>query len=586
LRGRKNTTRSEKDALDFLGILEDEEDHEEDDEEDYEEDESKDESEKRKIEKKGEDHVQTLLSLTHGQVARILAEKKQTAELLVVRDTHSGKFAPVAPHRKPDHCWVPTNSASAPPTERVCWEDIVSFEEAKFPRRAAKARLRGQAAVQLVETVSEILKQQQQRRHVIVYFVDWRTIEFFKFSHDFETRGVERTGQLPFFPADLPALPTNGFRMYLAFRLAPRLDLFGFSSFQWAVPENIQQFVPGATIRRIRAGNDHKPNIYHCRFLDGHEVVVKAHLALCQYEAEINTLKTLGTSDYLPELVNSDEAHLLISTKPFAPRTLADAPFSDPLLRSLCRGAAWILRSLHKKEQFYCDPSPRNVLVFEWQGSAMARWNDFADVRTFQDAKFESFCGTHTYASPNLSSLACPSPGKPSQTYTYKELDDCYAVFFTILEFCLVPTKSGRKTRLPWAVERRADCWLGKLNWVQIPSFAGVDSRAQLLLEHLFSAWFHKKDAGAGLGLLEEFGNQEQTVVVEHVYHYVMEPDRGVLHIKPKCGGVKKDLPVSPSLFFFLLLFVPPCFFFAFICCCFVSFPICLMFFSSGIIFV
>ena len=107
---------------------------------------------------------------------------------------------------------------------------------------------------------------------------------------------------------------------------------------------------------------------------------------------------------------------------------------------------------------------------------------------------------------------------------------------------------SGRKKRLPWACEHVADCWLGKLNWVQDPSFDDVHESALDLLKTVFTAWFRNSDYEKGLKLLEEFGNDEQNVMVACVFHYKGEPNRGMLHAKPKCGLMKKDLPVR--LFF------------------------------------
>ena len=136
---------------------------------------------------------------------------------------------------------------------------------------------------------------------MVVYFVDWRKIEFFKFSPRFETNGVERTGPLSFFPAELPEDPTPGFRMYLAFRLASRLESFGFRFVEWKVPKTIESFVGSRGCHLIRAGNGVKPDIYRCRLNDGHEVVIKKHLAKVQYQAEVETLTKLSPSKYLPD---------------------------------------------------------------------------------------------------------------------------------------------------------------------------------------------------------------------------------------------------------------------------------------------
>ena len=145
-------------------------------------------------------------------------------------------------------------------------------------------------------------------------------------------------------------------------------------------------------------------------------------------------------------------------------------------------------------------------LFLEGQGSQLsARWNDFADVCSFSEAKFDSFRGTDMYASHKLSVLAerrQKNSSSPS-SYTYNKLDDCYAVYFTILEFCLSTSPSGRKQRLPWACERLADCWLRKLNWVESPSFDGINGSAPLdLLRTVFTALFKETDYEKGLNLL------------------------------------------------------------------------------------
>jgi hypothetical protein len=145
-----------------------------------------------------------------------------------------------------DHCWVPSHSISANENNGVLWEDVVSVEQAKKP----DPNLQEEAVLQLSNAVLEIPRHQQ-RHFIIVYFTDWRSIEFYKYDYD-EHEVVFRSGLMQFFHETLNTSKlTDGFLMYIAFRLSSP-SILGFQSIIVEIPHKVKNFFDGNEVDLIR----------------------------------------------------------------------------------------------------------------------------------------------------------------------------------------------------------------------------------------------------------------------------------------------------------------------------------------------
>jgi len=521
LQSKKNASDAERDAMDVAEAVN-----------------FNDDPDNAKNTKWVEKDVQCLMTFVHRKTTDLLQKTG-----FVHRDTHK-KCAPVSPLYKPDVCWVDGESASV--TGRVCWRDIVAVDQYKPP--SLRETYRKGAAVQLMENIIELERHQRTRQFLFVSFANWRRIEFFRYSYSASQSGarVLRSGQLSFIPFDLEAKKVPvGFRMYLAFRSQTH-DALGFSQRPQIIPATLAKVVDLArcdVIRDVTEWEATKPRIYSS-VRDGEEVAVKVHQRDDHFETEVAVFTTLSklprSSSFILQFVTSSPTDRLLVVKPLARWTLSDALFTTSLLKSVCQGAVWILTALHNSKQFYCDPSPSNVLVLD-DGSA--RWNDFSDVQPFSQKEFSSFCGTHRYASPNLMALANCALANPICTlsYEYTTLDDCRAVFFTILEFCMVPTP-GRSRKLPWGKEgfQVPECWTQKLVWVTSPNFDRCQDGTCDFLRRLFHAWFQENNYNEGLQILTDYGEEEvERLEVLSIWHYANSQE-GSIHAIKKCGNSRR----------------------------------------------
>jgi hypothetical protein len=420
----------------------------------------------------------------------------------------------------------------------VLWEDVVSVEQAKKP----DPNLQEEAVLQLSNAVLEIPRHQQ-RHFIIVYFTDWRSIEFYKYDYD-EHEVVFRSGLMQFFHETLNTSKlTDGFLMYIAFRLSSP-SILGFQSIIVEIPHKVKNFFDGNEVDLIRSGKDTKPSIYASRLSNTDQIstsistsnsqqfVLKQHTRCDVFQSELNVLTKLNSLKsslmrnvpYFPTLVDFSKDSLLIAIQPFDPYTLSDAPFSDNLLREVCQGGAWILRNLHQLGIAYCDPSPNNILVMGndingWN----AIWNDYADTRHL-NIELSEFIGTHVRIGQKLATM------KLSTVYT--KIDDCLAVFFSILEFCTL-VKIGHSRRLKWdryktKSQSIAEIWGSKVCWCQLSteeafneSIINVQPSSMTILRSLFENWIRNPDYEKGLCDLEKFGvSNIKSVKIANVYHY------------------------------------------------------------------